>query len=472
MSLRSVLIAVSIVALTGGCQTPPLRPNVVLVIVDTARADHWSCYGYPRQTTPQIDAFAAQAIRFTQAYSVSTWTLPAHASLFTGLYPSSHGATQEHLQLDDQFQTLAELLRSRGYSTAAFSGNPWVSRSTHLDRGFDVMEAMWGRPEAREDGSVPHATNRLIFEWLRRRAPQQPFFLFVNYIEPHFPYEAPPTYERRFLPPNVSSVERAQATIRWIDWYLHPQTFTPQVAAVRSALYDAELAYADTIVGELLAGLQQADVYDRSLIVIASDHGENLGDHGHLDHVFSLYNSTLHVPLLIRPPGPRASGSVRNDQVQLTDVFTTIAAATGGMAGTGADRGTDLLTTTTPADRSVLAEYDYPAQALDVFPADQRASPQLDRFRRRLRSIQVGPNKLIWGSDGTRELYTLATDPEEQRNVFETSRPLADTLLAALDERIGQLQRSHPLATAATQPSPSMDEATRERLRALGYVSQ
>jgi arylsulfatase A-like enzyme len=299
------------------CQRQTEPPNIVLVVVDTARADHWSCYGYAQSTTPRIDAFAAEAIRFKRAYSTSTWTLPAHASLFTGLYPATHQATQEHMQLDDRFETLAMLLQARGYATAAFSGNPWVSRATHLDRGFDVMKEMWGTPQAREDGTFPHATNRLIFDWLRRRSPRQPFFLFVNYIEPHFPYDAPPTYEARFVAPDVSAAERAEATIRWVDWYLHPQPFTPRVAALRTGLYDAELAYADDIVGELLAGLRQAGVYQDSLIVITSDHGENLGDHGHLDHVFSLYNSTLHVPLLIRRPRAQQGGTVREDPVQL-----------------------------------------------------------------------------------------------------------------------------------------------------------
>lgn len=466
MSRWRLLVAVYLAALSGGCRTPP--PNVVLIIIDTARADHWSCYGYPRLTTPHLDAFATEAIRFAQAYSVSSWTLPAHASLFTGLYPTAHHATQEHLQLDDGFQTLAELLHARGYGTAAFSGNPWVSRSTHLDRGFDVMEEMWGRPEAREDGAVPHATNRLIVDWLQRRAPQRPFFLFVNYIEPHFPYEAPALYEARFLPPDVDPATRTQATIRWVDWYLHPQPFTPRVAAVRSALYDAELAYADAIVGELFAALKQAGVYDRSLIVVASDHGENLGDHGHLDHVFSLYNSTLHVPLLIRTPGAKAGGVVRDDPVQLTDVFATIAAAAGVSAGHSSVAGADLLASTMPPDRIVLAEYDYPAQALDVFRADQRASPALDRFRRRLRSIQIGTNKLIWGSDGQSELYALATDPGERRNVFSTTRPAAEHLLAALERRISQIQQAAP--TLLPLPSPSLDQATEERLRALGYL--
>lgn len=461
------LIAAALVQ--SGCQSPSRPPNVVLVVVDTSRADHWSCYGYPQTTTPRIDAFAREAIRFTHAYSTSTWTLPAHASLFTGLYPVVHQATQEHLQLDDRFETLAELLHAHGYATAAFSGNPWVSRSTHLNRGFDLMEEMWGRPEAREDGSFPHATNRLVFDWLQRKEPQQPVFLFINYIEPHFPYEAPRAYETRFVAPDVSIAERTQAAVRWTDWYLHPQPFTPRLAALRTALYDAEIAYADAIVGELLDGLRRAGIYDESLIVITSDHGENLADHGHVDHVFSLYNSTVRVPLLMRLPQQRKAGTVREDPVQLTDVFATILTATGAASSDTRVSGVDLLAGVMPDDRAILAEYYYPDQALAAFPIDQRSNPALDRFRRRLRSIQIGPHKLIWGSDGQDELYDLVNDSEERRNLIAQEPQVAERLRSQLQVRIARLQALSPKALPPVPP-PSLDQATQERLRALGYL--
>src|SRR5262249_26809245 len=147
---------------------------------------------------------------------------------------------------------------------------------THLNQGFEVMEEMWGRPEAREDGAIPHATNRRAFDWLARQSRQRPFFLFMNYIEPHFPYNAPAAYQAQFVPADASRAERDQAAVSWIDWYLHPQPLSPRIAAVRAGLYDAEVAYADAIVGELVDQLRRTGVYDQSLIVITSDHGENL----------------------------------------------------------------------------------------------------------------------------------------------------------------------------------------------------
>jgi len=467
MMRRSLLLITFAVGLAlSACQKPPPPPNLVLIVIDTARADHFSCYGYPRLTTPRLDRFAHDAIRFEDASSVSSWTLPAHASLFTGLFPVTHRATQEHLVLDKRFTTLAELLHARGFATAGFSGNPWVSKRTNLARGFEVMREMYGPPGAKEIETHPHATNAAIFEWLRQRDPQRPFFLFVNYIEPHFPYEAPAAYEESFVAPATSTEERQAAAVSMVDWYLHPQPLPPRVAALRRALYDAELAYADAIVAELLAGLRNMELYDNSLIVVTSDHGENLGEHGHLNHVFSLYESTLRVPLIVRRPGGRDSGTVRPEPVQLPDVFMTLTAAAGITPRDARLAGRDLFGAVAAVERPLLAEYYYPAQALSVFSPEQRSSSGLDRFRRRLRSIRVGSRKLIWGSDGRHELYDLATDPLETKNLFGAADSGADRLQAQLAELLQRYQSPEP---EAATPPPA-DAATQERLRALGYA--
>lgn len=434
----------------AGCGSRFVKPNVVVVVIDTVRADHLSAYGYKRQTTPWIAEFARQTVRFTRAYSVSSWTLPAHASLFTGLYPSTHGATQEHLRLDAGFPTLAEVLRDDGYTTAAFSGNPWVASATGLARGFESMEEMWRRPETREDGARPHATNRLIFEWLERRSKDRPFFLFVNYIEPHFPYEAPALYLYHYLPAEFTAEDVNQAKVIWPDWYVHPRPFAPRAAAIRTALYDAELRYVDAIVDELFDQLKLKGLYDDALIVLVSDHGENLGENGHLDHVFSLYNSTVQVPFMMRLPGGRSAG-VRNDPVQLIDVFPTIAGAV--RIGTRDRRlpGLNLLDGAAASDRPIVAEYHYPYQSLSPFNSKDRVSPALAPYRRRVRSIQVGPAKFIWGSDGRNELYDLLEDPAERNNLV-AARPEA---AAELEKRLTQL------IGTATQPRANAPEPGR-----------
>jgi len=469
MNLRRQLAAILLLPISvsaPGCSKDAPLPNVILIVIDTARADHFSSYGYASRTTPHIDAFAADAVRFEKAYSTSTWTLPAHASLFTGLLPVTHGATQEHLFLDDRCTTLAEILSAHGYATGGFSGNPWVARRTNLARGFDVMEEMWGRPEAAEQDIQPHSTNRLIFDWLRKRDVRRPFFLFVNYIEPHFPYVAPTRYERALVPADATASERRAAGMSWVDWYQQTTTPPARIVRLRAALYDAELAFADAIVGELLDELKNMGLYENSAIVVTSDHGENLGDHGHLDHVFSLYNTTVHVPLFVRLPGAKNGGAVRGEPVQLTDLFATLTDIAGIVPSEPRVVGRNLFDRTLRKDRPILAEYYYPKQALGAFPEHQQSTPVLDRFRRRLRSVQVGTYKLIWGSDERLELYNLRRDPNEDHNVIGSARSVTTALRAQLESMVHRFKAGTP----GPLPSRSLDAAAQERLRALGYL--
>lgn len=437
-----------------GCSAKASRPNVVIVVIDTVRADHLSAYGYGRPTTPRIDSFARDAVRFSHAYSVSSWTVPAHASLFTGLYPATHGATQEHLQLDGQFPTLAETLRDAGYASVAFSGNPYVAQATGLARGFESMKEMWRQPGNWESGAKPHATNRLISEWLDRRPTDRPFFLFVNYIEAHFPYDAPAAYQKPYLPKEITAGEAEQAKVKWNDWYLQPRPFPPRVAAIRVGQYDAEITYLDAIVGELLDDLKKRGLYDDALIILVSDHGENLGANGHLDHVFSLYNSTVQVPFIMRLPHGRSSGVVRSDPVQLIDIFPTVAAEARISIVTDHLPGLNVADNAAPLDRAIVAEYEYPNQALGAFAPRDQESAALAPFRRRLRSIQVGSTKLIAGSDGRSELYDLAEDPDERLNVIVGRKEVAAELQQRLMDLLAQLVAVQPRADSSGAPRP------------------
>ena len=466
MKLGSALVlAMLLSTLAAACSRPARTPNIVLVVIDTARADHFSSYGYPRPTTPHLDAFAREAIRFERAYSVSCWTVPAHASMFTGLYPATHWAGQTNVWLDDRFTTIAELLRARGYATADFSGNPWVSPTTNLVHGFDVVQTMTARPDLTPTGAKPHPTNKLIADWLGRRPNDRPFFLFVNYLEPHAPYQPPKQFEARFLPAGLSDAERAAALVPWTEWYLGRAGLTPAAAAARTALYDGEIAYADEIVSELLDELRRAGAYDDSLIIVASDHGENLGEHGQLTHVFALYESTARVPLLVRLPGGARGGSVRTDPVQLVDVFSTIASFAGIPIDDPEVVGRDLFGPPSPPDRPILTEFDYPLHTLERFTPEERTSAALAPIRRSLRALIVGHIKLIAGSDGKRELYDIASDPSESRNLLDEHPAEAASLEAQADQIAARF--------AGPRPSPHtapLDATTAERLRELGYV--
>jgi len=450
------------VGLLTGCAGDE-RPNVVLVILDTTRADHFSAYGYPRATTPGFDTFAERAIRFDRAYATSSWTVPSHASLFTGLYPMTHGATQESQYLADEVETLAELLTADGYETAAFSNNAWVGEKTNLTQGFGHVREMWrqrGPQQAKR-------TNRAVVQWLDTRDRTRPFFLFVNYIEPHWTYSAPRAWQDRFLVPGVTATERKRANFGVVDWYLDRGGVSDRLLPIRTGLYDAELAWLDSALDELLETLRDRGLEDSSLIVVASDHGENLGDKGHQGHSFALYDSTLRIPLAIRPPGGDGAGSLRRDPVQLTDVFHTIAAAAGVASGDARTAGADLLEAPLPEERPVLAEYYYPAQFLAYFPEEARQGSVLAPFRRRIRSLRVGPHKLIWGSDGRHELYDVEADPGELRDLAASAPEVAERMQAALEALV---ERYRADTEPPAPPDGVLDPETEATLRELGYL--
>lgn len=439
------------------------RPNVVLVVLDTTRADHFSAYGYPRATTPGFDAFAERSIRFDRAFATSSWTVPSHASLFTGLYPMTHGATQESQYLAADAETLAELLADDGYETAAFSNNAWVGEKTNLTQGFAHVGEMWRQ---RGPGQAVR-TNRAVVEWLDARDSDRPFFLFVNYIEPHWTYSAPRPWQDRFLFPGVTAAERKRANFGVVDWYLDRDGVSERLLPIRVGLYDAELAWVDAALGQLLEMLRDRGLEDSSLIVVASDHGENLGDNGHQGHSFTLYDSTLRVPLAIRPPGGRGAGSLRTDPVQLADVFETIVTAAGVSPGSARRAGVDLLGAPLPNDRPLIAEYYYPAQFLSYFPEAARSGAELEPFRRRIRALRIGSHKFIWGSDGRHELYDVAADPGETRDLSGSAPATAARMQAALEALVAR----YAVDTAPPAPPEGvLDPDIEANLRELGYL--
>jgi arylsulfatase A-like enzyme len=440
-------------------------PNIVLVVLDTTRADHLSLYGYPRETSPALSRLAREAVVFDRAYATSSWTLASHASLFTGLLPMTHRATQEYLYLDDELDTLAELLGERGYRSAAFSNNSWISRATNLTQGFDEIAPLWREEEVGPDAAASHPTVLRILDWLRARDPARPFFLFVNLIEPHWPYEAPLAWQERFVDPRTSPKQIRRSNFPDTSWYTRRRRLDAPALELRIELYDAELAYADAVVGELVAGLRALDLLDTCLLVVTSDHGENLGEKGHHGHAFTLYDSTLRVPLLIRRPRGVDGGRRRTDAAQLPDVFVTLARAAGAAHRDERVVGRDLMAGPA-ADREVVGEYYRPDTYLSRFPGDPAVQSSLDPYRRRLRSIQIGSDKLIWGSDGRHELYDVGVDPGEEVNRIDVDPETARRLEQRLSELRARLER--PVGQRANLLL--LDEETRAHLRELGYL--
>jgi arylsulfatase A-like enzyme len=436
--------------------------NVILIVLDTTRADAVEGYGEREIHTPTLAKLAAEGVLFQNARTTSAWTLPSHGSLFTALYPSRHGAHSEGAGLDPKRTTLPELL-GRTHESAGFSENPHIVEARGFARGFEHFEETWREQESLE---VPPPTEARIAEWFEGRDPSRPFFLFVNLMTPHLPYAPPRALQERLVPdldPRIIDNFRAVGEGHARMQMMGSLGFKRRDFSILRALYRADVSYADERVRTILDLVGGNPVLDRTLVVVVGDHGENIGDHGLMEHQFCLYESLLRVPMILRLPGVFTRGSVRDEPVQLVDVMPTIL----DVLEWPRDRwpameGRSLLGPPIPMDRPVYAEYMRPDGQQALFHA---IDPDFDfsPFLRRLRSIQVENLKLIVPEGGERELYNLATDPDERINLA-TQRPAdVDRLEAQL---LHWTKRWEPGEPATTQ----LDTQTQEALRELGYV--
>jgi arylsulfatase A-like enzyme len=441
---RVVGVSLAAAALAG-CSTA--RPSIVLVSLDTLRADRLSCYGNTRRTSPTIDALAARGVRFTNAFSPASWTLPAHAAMLTGRYPLSLSTAQEDKELYRKVPLLSTILRDAGYRTGAVTGGGLVGKVFGADAGFDHFE----------HGGIDQA-----IRWLERQSTAVPFFLFFHTYGIHSPYR-----DRRYVQ-DLSGGRLAQifgegqerifqqVCCRGLEPTQHEREFL-------LALYDGGIARADEMVRDLLRAVERFGVLENTIIVVTSDHGEEFWEHTGrgAHHGHTLFDELLRVPLIWAGPGV-ARGIVRDDLVSLVDIVPTILAQAGvGHTATveGVDLGGALRSGGPLPDRAVFAESvrDGPRMLAVRTPAAKLIEPA-DRDRR-------WPNVDVRLQVG-RHLY-LASDPGERHDVHRERPALAEALGAHLT---GRRQR---LATANAEEVPltdGLDPETEEQLRALGYL--
>jgi arylsulfatase A-like enzyme len=387
---------------------------IVVVLIDTLRADRLGCYGYGRPTSPHLDAFAEEAVLFERCIAPSTWTRPSTASLFTGLLPSRHGATSAQVGLGGERWTIAEALRERGYRTAAFGSNPHVFRDTGFDQGFETFV----EPPP-ESPRVPYARGEEIVDralgWLEERRGGEPWFLYVHLFDPHAPYDPREPYRARF-----DRGERGQHDA-WtmLQRDAEPEDLGAADRAHMVDLYDAEVAYADAQVGRLLAAID----LDATAVLVLADHGEELFDHGGWSHEPTMYDELLHVPLIASFPALRAAGA-RGERVGdlalLVDVLPTVLDLVGAEAREG-------LT-----GRSLLAK------ALGAGPATPFAISEADQFGQFRKSVRSAGAKVVrsWSPERGERIFDLAADPGETRSVAPSALPEAARLGGVLDEHL------------------------------------
>jgi arylsulfatase A-like enzyme len=451
-------------------------PNVILITLDTTRADHLGCYGYGVPTSPFIDSLAAQGTLFQNAYTAATWTLPAHVSLFTGQMPSVHGVGYSNFFASPNLNTLAEILKQRGYITAGFTGGPFLSSAFHVHQGFDyydekldantklkrmfVLRAVsnlfhlqWKTVGQRNAETI----NRSLFPFLNWAArKKQPFFLFVNYFDPHEPYNPPEQYRRllniktsmkgniRFYPLNKKT---------GVAQHQDGSPLTPDEFRDLQTLYDGEIRALDDQLRLLWAKLKELGLLNKSLLILTADHGETIGEHSFLDHGHNLYQEQVRIPLLITGFGRWNLPRVIESPARIIDILPTIL---------------EELKIPTPPNiqgQSLVQALSSVTKTAALIPAenDTDMHPRFAAFRRSQRMILNDSSKYIQSSDRKDLFFNLATDPSELQNLIVSDRNSADASKKLLSDYFGKLKPAH-------KGKGKMDPETRERLKALGYI--
>ena len=400
-------------------------PSVILITIDTVRADRMGFLGSSRGLTPQLDALASQGIVFERAYSQAPLTPVSHATILSGTYPSFHGVRDFGSRLPASPPYLPDLFRARGYRTAAFVSSiildPQNGFAPGFERGFDTYDAGFHRNKRGEGriGSIQRRGEETVtraLAWLEKNR-QKPVFLWIHIWDAHDPYDPPEPFKTRYA----------------------------------DVLYDGCIAYVDATVGRLLAGLRSAGIYQGALIAVMSDHGESLGDHGENTHGVFLYDSTIRVPLLVKFPDAKFAGQRVSFRVSLVDVAPTIlkairAPVPSAMQG---ESFLSLIGTKPAADRSSYAENEYSHRGFGWSS---------------LQSLRTG--KFLFVKAPTPELYDQAEDPRESHNQFEKNKLAAVRIAAELDKFAKQAAANAPEAARA-----SLDQESVEKLAAMGYVA-
>lgn len=447
-------------AATSTCApVTPGPPPILLVTLDTTRPDHLSVYGYGRRTTPHLEELAGESVLYTRAWSTSSWTLPAHASLFTGLFPAAHGAHFDARDdangaarpeagpaahpgparasaLDTRFTTLAEILAEHGYATGAVVAGPWLKRGFGLLQGFEYVEDRVGGFAGRRGDRV----TELALAWLDRTGPERPVFLFLNYFDPHAPYDPPEGFDDY-----PGARDPFQPGPRWHDAEAGANPFDERELAVLRARYDGEIRAMDAALGRVLESFQARPGGERALVVVTSDHGESFGEGGRFLHNTFLSEEQVRIPLLVRYPDRRGAGTRSDAIVQLPDLFSLVLREAGIEPPEGAQG-------VPPGERQHAFA--------DLYRNPRHVERHGARYDRRLESVVEWPWKLVVSDAGDARVVRVDGAQEAPADPgADVARRLAD-LLGAHRDRVGR----------ARGAQIQIDADTLESLRALGYL--
>lgn len=417
--------------------------NVIIIAVDTLRADHTGCYGYPRNTSPNIERFAKDAVKFNKCYTPSPLTTPAFASMLSSLPPYKHGAKRNGMSIFDNVKILPGFLKEYGYYSGAFiSTNVLKKKLCSLDRGFDTYNEVFNKRRwlgiLSAEGKAPKV-NESVFKWLDRNSKKK-FFLWVHYIEPHEPY----IYHKEFdfgYSQIIPSIYPKGSNFRKIK------------------KYDTEIGYNDFYIGELIERLRKLGLYKDSLIIFMADHGESFGEHNYYGHGRKLYNSCLHVPLIVKLPGNKNCNSVVDKNVSILDIAPTIFSLLDCPVPDEME-GKDLF----ESDRGRVLYFEaYKGKVLSRRGKDFQLKVKPIRY-----GLLKGNSKLIF--DNGFECYDINKDKFELNNIYKNPDRKMKIMSDLLREYIKKVQEFIKFSEKYFKQKSKLSKDDIKKLKSLGYL--
>lgn len=477
--------------------------NVVLLVMDTARASE-TRYVRENIENSTLSSLAAEGTTYTKAFTNSPWTLPSHASMFTGTYTSKHGTHAENKLYGGQFPTLAEQLAAAGYETIGITNNAWVTDEFGLVRGFEKYHKVWQYIQTETDlGEIELTThgadkiietakallngdlmanlvntlygkflyrrsdygaartNALVNQWLTNRETDDPFFLFLNYLEPHLEYQPPKEWAQPFLPDDATYEDANAVPQEPWEYVAGTQSVSDSEFELLRGLYRGEIAYLDNQIGSLCSLLNRHGEWEDTVFVVVGDHGENIGDHDLMDHQYSVHDTLLHVPLIITG-GAFSGGSETDRLVQPLDLYPTILNVAGVSIPNHVQGKSFHPDVVTKQREQVIAEY------CSLQPSIERLSEQtgvsqkeLAQYDRSMRALRTSDYKLVRDSRGTVKLFDISaggeTSPCNEPKVQENLEARLDDWLDSFEQDTGN-------------GAIEMSDSTKQKLEDLGYL--